>query len=322
MIRRRVPNDHSCLFYALAYLCQDDDDHHNNNNGLDKAAAAAAPPPSPPLATQQLREMCAQTALADPDPVTRALFLGQPSVHRYAEWIRDPHSWGGETEIVMLAQHYGRQVVVVSCETLTTLVYHPDDNDNNNKTATEQVWILYTGQHYDPLVGVVPEAAAKAAAAAAANNNNDDVVDDDNMTGIGIRTSDEVRRFPATTTTTNDDRGVVNPQLQAAALDIARDHNRRAAQRAQQVRVPRLLCGGCGTICRDAADFQEHCLTSSHDDDFAYECQTVEVVLQEGDPELDEFRKRAAAQQEEQLRRDAAWREQQQRQAAEVAEPA
>ena len=55
---------------------------------------------------------------------------------------------------------------------------------------------------------------------------------------------------------------------EAAALELARTHNKQAAERALEKRVNRLKCSGCGAILNDAAAFQEHCNTVEHDDDF------------------------------------------------------
>ena len=58
-------------------------------------------------------------------------------------------SQGGENEILVLAEHFKVEVTVVSCESMTTLTY--GEGQPNGR-----VHILYTGQHYDPLVGVGP----------------------------------------------------------------------------------------------------------------------------------------------------------------------
>ena len=82
LTRHRVPADHSCLFTATAYLCQ----------GLTDGAQLGA-------AGRKLRSVCADTVLADPDPVTRALMLGHDSVEEYGGWIRNEMHWGGEPEV-------------------------------------------------------------------------------------------------------------------------------------------------------------------------------------------------------------------------------
>ena len=85
-VRRSVPNDNSCLFYAVAYLV----------DGPDAVSDATQ---------KELRRVCAEAATADPDPEARAVLLGAP-VDEYAEWIQKPHNWGGEHEIIALANHF------------------------------------------------------------------------------------------------------------------------------------------------------------------------------------------------------------------------
>ena len=129
LVRRSVPNDNSCLFYALAYLCE----------GAEASKAVET----------RLRKLVADIELNHPDPETRALFLEKP-VAEYAEWIVNPFHWGGENEILTLATHYDVEVAVVSCESLSVLVYNQAEPGAERKG---RVFILYTGQHYDPLVG-------------------------------------------------------------------------------------------------------------------------------------------------------------------------
>lgn len=225
LLRRSVPNDNSCLFYSLAYLCKN----------ADPCAKVE----------RSLREVCAQAALTDPHPDTRALFLGHSSVQAYSEWIRNPHHWGGENEIFILAAHFGVEVVVVSCESLTTLCYNGGDDGSDSKK--HRVYILYTGQHYDPLVGGTRS--------------------EEGM----LSTANETRRFS------------VGYADVASALAIARQHNTETARKAKQRRVNRIKCGGCGTLLDDAPAFQAHCMEIEHDDDFAFDCEQVEVVVEDGE---------------------------------------
>ena len=87
MERRKVPADNNCLFTSLAYLCQ----------GLTSEIELN-------VAARKLRGVCADVVLADEDPLTRAALLGMDSVQAYAEWIQNKNHWGGEPEVLMLAQ--------------------------------------------------------------------------------------------------------------------------------------------------------------------------------------------------------------------------
>jgi len=222
VIRRRVPNDHSCLFWGIAYLAEP--------TGEESSRSKA----------RELRDICANDALHDADPVMRALLLGAESVEEYATWIRNEMHWGGENEIVALAKHYKLEIGVVNCESLTVLCY-----GSENQEASERVYLLYTGQHYDPLVAADQSDAMPAA---------------------------ERRRFV---------KG--DASLEAAALETAREHNREAAKRAAQRRVKRIKCGGCGALLDGNDAFAAHCGEVEHGDDFAYDCEEVEVVIEEGE---------------------------------------
>eukprot|EP00931_Biecheleriopsis_adriatica_P034266 TRINITY_DN19806_c0_g1_i1.p1 TRINITY_DN19806_c0_g1~~TRINITY_DN19806_c0_g1_i1.p1 ORF type:complete len:271 (-),score=52.14 TRINITY_DN19806_c0_g1_i1:222-1034(-) len=128
-VRKPVPKDNSCLFRALAYLAEDDNDCSD-------------------AVVSRLREVCASNALADPDPMMRALLLGFDSVEEYAKWIRNDSHWGGESEVLVLANHYGIEVSVVCCRSLNVMCYGAADE----ACKKGRVYLFYTGEHYDPLV--------------------------------------------------------------------------------------------------------------------------------------------------------------------------
>ena len=54
--------------------------------------------------------MCAENVRTDPDLETRLVLLGVGSVEEYMAWILDDRHWGGEPEILMIAQHYNVEV--------------------------------------------------------------------------------------------------------------------------------------------------------------------------------------------------------------------
>ena len=72
ILRRRVPDDHECLFTAIAYLCE---------GSRHKAAG------------QRLRAVCAEKIASDPDTYSEAV-LGK-SNPAYCEWIKNPFNWCG-----------------------------------------------------------------------------------------------------------------------------------------------------------------------------------------------------------------------------------
>jgi len=235
VLRRRVKDDHSCLFWAFAYLAE----------GCEAGLVSTADPGEAGRAKViELREACAQDALQDPDPMTRALLLDVESVDAYARKIRDKHEWGGENEVLALARRYRLEVALVSCESLQVMCYGSDIPD-----CTGRVYLLYTGQHYDPLV-----AAASADASAA-----------------------EERKLFA--------KG--DASLDAAMIEAARAHNVEAARKAKLKTVKRIKCLGCGALLASNDEFATHCGEVEHGDDFAYECEQVDVEI-DGDEPLPE----------------------------------
>jgi hypothetical protein len=85
------------LFAALAHLIEDSDH---------------------PIDETMLREVCAEVALADPDPRFRAARLASASVEAYAACVRDEKSPGGDAEILMLATRYSIEIAVCSSASL------------------------------------------------------------------------------------------------------------------------------------------------------------------------------------------------------------
>lgn len=192
----------------------------------------------------ELREVCAQDALQDPDPTTRALLLDVASVEAYARKIRDKLEWGGENEVLALAKHYRVEVALVNCQSLQVMCYGSDLQD-----CTARVYLLYTGQHYDPLVAGSSESTTAA---------------------------EEQRLFA---------KG--DSSLDAAMVEAARVHNAEAAKKARQKTVKRIKCLGCGALLADNDAFAAHCGEVDHLDDFAFECEEVQVVIEGDEPMAD-----------------------------------
>merc|ERR1712046_259172 len=108
-------------------------------------------------------------------------------------------------------------------EALFVLVY-----GEGNPAYNGRVYILYTGTHYDALVGV--------------------------SDGQESDTQAEVRFFPL-----GDEAG------KAMALEVAAVEQAEAEKRAKERRRKVLKCDGCGAICEDTDAFQEHCAEVEHD---------------------------------------------------------
>jgi len=224
--KRTIPNDHECLFTAVALQAE----------GSFRNASA-----------QRLRALCAETVLADGGAMFNEAVLGRPP-NEYAEWIRSPFNWGGEVELAILARYYGVRIDVVGMQGGYVVEYDTPEG------ASEKIHLLYTGQHYDALVGV---------------------------TSPGVDTAQDVRRFP-----------VGDASSRSLALACAAAAQKAAELRASQ-RVKKVLkCNGCGALCNDSAAFQAHCMEVEHGDDFDYMCEEMEVIedanapLEEGQVDL------------------------------------
>ena len=229
-IRRSVPNDNDCLFSAILYLME----------GRVPAGGAAA-----------LRQHCAAVIGANPELYSEAV-LGMDNA-AYRAWITNKFNWGGETEVVILCEKYGVEIAIVSCESFRTLVY-----GEGAPGCAGRVFLLYTGQHYDPLVGAPPAAAADERAAA-------------------VPEAAETRVFAP--------GAPPGAALEESALALARDAAAAAAKKLREKRKKVIKCGGCGALCDDADAFQAHCMEVEHDDDFMYDCEEVEVVVADDGPD-------------------------------------
>ena len=224
--RRHVANDHACLFTCFSHLCEG---------------------PTPSSTPAALRKLVADAVLGDPDTFSEAVLQKPPQ--QYAAWVQDKFSWGGDVEASVLALHYRVTAVVVMMEGGAVLEYG---------AGGERIHLLYTGQHYDPLVG-----------------------------GPGNAVAEDVLRWtPAAVAAAG---GVAATKEALSAL--AAVENAAAVKKRAQRRVKKLRCGGCGALLDDSEAFQAHCMdeTVEHDDDFGYECDEVEVV-EEGDAAADDDR--------------------------------
>eukprot|EP00668_Euglena_longa_P016480 GGOE01020738.1.p1 GENE.GGOE01020738.1~~GGOE01020738.1.p1 ORF type:complete len:357 (-),score=105.94 GGOE01020738.1:295-1335(-) len=211
IVRRSVPNDHGCLFSAAAYLAE----------GHFRGGVVAS-----------LRKTCAEAVRDDPERYTE-VHLGMENT-AYQKWIQDPFSWGGETEIVILASFYSLEIAVVTMQSQAVLVY------SSQSKCKGRIYLLYTGQHYDPLVGVADAETP---------------------------TAEEHRVFSAG-----------DQASQQLAVACAAEEQVQAELRARQ-RVRKVLkCAGCGALLDTNEAFQQHCAEVDHNDEFTYMCDEVEVV--------------------------------------------
>ena len=106
-----VPKDNSCLFAACAWLSREFDGDTADPD-WDMSASAAA-----------LRSACAEEIRADPK-YAEAHFDGKTK-EQYAAWIERKESWGGEPEILLLADALRLELAIVQVAAGAPLVYAP-----------------------------------------------------------------------------------------------------------------------------------------------------------------------------------------------------
>ena len=222
-VRREVPKDHACLFASLVMLV---DGVETYRSSTDRFSAVL-----------ELRKHCADTVVGDAETWPEWKLGRAPA--EYAAWITKPDTWGGEIELLILSAKLGVEVSVVDMATQNIITYN-----EHAPPASKQgrVHLLYTGQHYDPIVQVdtdgndvliVPLAVAGAAGSAEAGA----------------------------------------AQLKQLAGNAYAEAERKKRQRV----VKKIKCTDCGALLDNASAFQEHCMDEDieHSDDFAYECDEV-----------------------------------------------
>ena len=112
---KEIPDDNSCLFSAVAFVLREGD------------------------TVAQLRSLCAELILCDPEIYNAAILGQQPKA--YAEWIKQPNSWGGAIELQILSKCFAVQIASIDVQTGRMDVFNPE--------ADERVYLIYSGIHYD-----------------------------------------------------------------------------------------------------------------------------------------------------------------------------
>ena len=162
LARLSVPADNNCLFTTCALLCDPACRGLSPEHDFEKLLDSA----------RNLRRSCAKLVADSPDSATTLALLDFDNADAYGRWIMDDTHWGGEPEVSMIAEYFDVEITVASCDGSGILHY-------GGGRKRKVVYLLYTGQHYDPLVGPPPrhmrtfppadtEAAASAVREAAA----------------------------------------------------------------------------------------------------------------------------------------------------------
>ncbi|EKG04279.1 hypothetical protein TCSYLVIO_004666 [Trypanosoma cruzi] len=120
-VRRICPSDNSCLFHAAAYVLRE----KSRTDG------------------PKLREECAAVVLANPDYFNE-LLLERPN-SEYVQWIRQPTSWGGAIELIILSFLAQTEIIALDLESARMERFGQD------MEYTVRAFVVYTGRHYDAI---------------------------------------------------------------------------------------------------------------------------------------------------------------------------
>ncbi|RPA80755.1 OTU-domain-containing protein [Ascobolus immersus RN42] len=113
-----MPDDNSCLFNAINYVCM--------------GGAYSA---------EELRHLIAARIQSNKEFYSEAVLEQKPD--DYCEWINMPTSWGGGIELGIFAEHFGVEIVALDVQSEAALKFNEGDN------VKERVILIYSGIHYD-----------------------------------------------------------------------------------------------------------------------------------------------------------------------------
>ena len=153
--RRAIPSDNSCLFNAVAYLCDG------------KRGSARVPSWRDNSPAVSLRRLVAHHIQCHPEIFTTAVLDGKTS-SEYCQWIEDPQKWGGGIELSILAEHFQCQIAAIDVQTLRPYISGSDES--NSRIC----FVLFNGVHYDAISFATLD-NARLTGADAVNSENADV---------------------------------------------------------------------------------------------------------------------------------------------------
>ena len=145
-LRRHVDADNSCLFSSCGYLI--DKSNFSNTTSL------------------MIRNIVVNAI--EKEKKYDITILGQ-SKKSYIEFIENPSSWGGATELKILSDIYGIQIVAIDVKTMKHYIFGSD------KKFLKRIYVIHNGVHYDPLV-MTTSADANISEDVTIFNSNDELV--------------------------------------------------------------------------------------------------------------------------------------------------
>ena len=122
-IRRFVDADNSCLFSSIGYLME-------------------------PAQFDNTTSLKVRQTVVNNIKINKKYditILGQER-DEYIEFIQQPHSWGGGTELKILSDIYQVRIIAIDVKTLKHYTFGEDQDFNKS------IYVVHNGVHYDPLV--------------------------------------------------------------------------------------------------------------------------------------------------------------------------
>eukprot|EP00002_Diphylleia_rotans_P021519 TRINITY_DN4185_c0_g2_i6.p1 TRINITY_DN4185_c0_g2~~TRINITY_DN4185_c0_g2_i6.p1 ORF type:complete len:230 (-),score=56.49 TRINITY_DN4185_c0_g2_i6:236-925(-) len=128
---REVPNDNSCCFHALAYVLE--------SKSRTKGSF--------------IRQQIADHIRKHPDLYNENTL--EKTNKEYVEWISKPTSWGGELELIIAADIYNTEIVVLDVGHMSCIKMgeHPQRKG--------RVFLLFDGIHYDAVASTTSSTSAE-----------------------------------------------------------------------------------------------------------------------------------------------------------------
>ncbi|OMJ69964.1 hypothetical protein SteCoe_32161 [Stentor coeruleus] len=73
------------------------------------------------------------------------------SLQEYIYWIRNPMSWGGEIELIILSEYFNIEICVISVNPIS------ENLINDEKDYKKRIYLLYTNSHYNLIIRNFPD---------------------------------------------------------------------------------------------------------------------------------------------------------------------
>lgn len=254
MIRVRIPNDNSCLFTSIDYLI------HNEYRQY---------------ASNELRQLCTTEILSN-SRIYNEIYLSKNPID-YCSWLLLDTSWGGEIEISILSKLYNIIIIVIPLNTLRPLRY-------NNTTTISTINNIIDSTNNSPSFDI-NSPINDSVNNNETNNNNENNETNNNIepqnvifllyTGQHYDAIIQESDFKKLFTVTNEEE--IN-HLESLAIECCRIEKENLEKELKTRIRKKIKCCGCGILLENGNEFQIHCETFEHNDDFCYECEEVNIT--------------------------------------------